>query len=88
MPLEIPRSCPNCKYCRQCKYEVRNRTYREKNELEALRRSVQCDPLNKVVHASYTEINPDLEYENNKWQAAAMGISLEKTFNKAGIMES
>ena len=32
--------------------------------------------------------NPELEYENNKWQAAAMGLSLEKTLNKSGIMET
>ena len=44
--------------------------------------------LNDVVHASYPEINPELEYKNNKWQAAAMGVSLEKTLNKAGIMET
>ena len=41
-------------------------TYREKKELEALRKSVQLDPLNDVVHASYLEINPELEYKNNK----------------------
>ena len=63
-------------------------TYREKKELEALRKSVQRDPLNNVVYASYPEINPELEYKNNKWQAVAMGISLEKALNKAGIMET
>ena len=63
-------------------------TYCEKKELEALRKSVQRDPLNDVVYASYPEINPELEYKNNKWQAAAMGVSLEKTLNKAGIMET
>ena len=63
-------------------------TYREKKELEALRKSVQRDPLNNVVYASYPEINPELEYKNNKWQAVAMGVSLEKTLNKAGIMET
>ena len=63
MPLEIPRSCPNCKDCRQCQYEVCNMTYREKKELEALRKSVQRDPYNDVVYASYPEINPELEYK-------------------------
>ena len=63
-------------------------TYHEKKELEALRKLVQLDPLNDVVHASYPEINPELEYKNNKWQAAAMGVSLEKNLNKAGIMET
>ena len=79
MPLEIPHSCPNCKDCRQCQYEVCNITYRKKKELEALRKSVQLDPLNNVVHASYLEINPELEYKKNKWQAAVMGI--KETYN-------
>ena len=63
-------------------------TYRKKKELEALRKSVELDPLNDVVRASYPEINPELEFKNNKWQATAMGLSLEKTLNKAGIMET
>ena len=88
MPLEIPRSCPNCKDCRQCQYKVCNMTYREKKELEALRKSVNLDPLNDVIHASYPEINPELEFKNNKWQATAMGLSLEKTLNKACIIET
>ena len=46
------------------------------------------DLLNVVIHASYPEINPELEFKNNKWQATAMGLSLEKTLNKAGIMET
>ena len=41
-------------------------TYREKKELEALQKSVPLDPLNNVVHASYPETNPELEYKNNK----------------------
>ena len=88
MPLKIPGSCPNCKDCRQCQYEVCDMTYREKKELEALRKSVELDLLNDMVRASYPEINPELEFKNNKWQAAAMGLSLEKTLNKAGIMET
>ena len=88
MPLEIPHSCPNCKDCRQCQYKVCNMTYHEKKELEALKKSVDLDPLNDVIHASYPEINPELEFKNNKWQVTAMGLSLEKTLNKAGIMET
>ena len=88
MPLEIPCSCLNCKDCRQCQYEVCDMTYREKKELEALRKAVSLDPQNNVVHASYPEINPELGFRNNKWQAAAMGLSLKKTLNKAGIMET
>ena len=38
-------------------------TYHEKKELEALRKLVQRNPLNDVVHASYPEINPELEYK-------------------------
>ena len=63
-------------------------TYREKKELEALRKSVFLDARNNVVRASYPEINPELGFRNNKWQAAAMGLSLEKTLNKAGIMDT
>ena len=50
-----------------------------------MKKSVQ---LNDMVHASYPEINPKLEFKNNKWQGPAMGVSLEKTHNKAGIMET
>ena len=63
-------------------------TYCKKKELEALRKSVQLNPLNDVVHASYPEINPELEFKNNKWQVATMGVSLEKTLNTASIMET
>ena len=61
MPLKIPCSCPNCKDCRQCQYEVCNMTYCKKKELEALIKLVQLNPLNDMVHASYPEINPELE---------------------------
>ena len=36
MPLEIPRSCPNCKDCRQCQYKVCNMTYCEKKKIRSL----------------------------------------------------
>ena len=49
---------------------------------------MELDPLNDVVCASYPKINPELEFMNNMWQAAAMGLSLEKTLNKAGIIET
>ena len=74
MPLKIPHSCPNCKDCRQCHYEVCYITYREKKELEALRKSVELDPLNDVVRVSYLEINPEFEFKNNNWQATAMKV--------------
>ena len=54
-------------------------TYHKKKELEALRKSVDLDPLNDVIHASYPEINSELEFKNNKWQATTMGLSLEYT---------
>ena len=66
MPLEIPQSCLNCKDCRQCQYKVCDMTYHKKKELEALRMSVQVGSLNNVVHASYPDINSELEYKNNK----------------------
>ena len=43
-----------------------NMTYCEKKELETLRKSVQRDSINNMVYASYPEINPELEYKNNK----------------------
>ena len=62
--------------------------YHEKKELEALRKSVFLDFRNNEVCASYPEKNPELGFRNNKWQAAAIGLSLGKTLNKAGIMKT
>ena len=87
MPMEIPRTRLNCKGCRQCQYEVCDMTFREKKELDALRSAVFLDVHNNVCRASYPEIDPDLEFKDNKWQAVAMSKSTEKHLNKTGMME-
>ena len=62
-------------------------TFREKKELDALRSVVSLDVLNNVCQASYPEIDPNLEFKDNKWQAVAMSKSMEKHLNKTGMME-
>ena len=54
-------------------------TYRKKKELEALRKSVELDPLNDVVRASYLEINPKLEFKNNKWRLTMQSFKISLT---------
>ena len=78
MLLDIPRSCPSCTNCSQCSYKLQNMTYREKKELDALRSVVILDPEFNVCWASYPEIDPDIPYSDNKWQAVAMSCSMEK----------
>ena len=48
MPMEIPRTCPNCKGCHQCQYEICDMTFREKKELDALHVAVYLDVNNSV----------------------------------------
>ena len=86
--MEISQTCPNCKGCCQCQYEVCDMTFREKKELDALRSAVFLDITNNVYRASYPEIDPDLEFKDNKWQAVAMSKSMEKHLKKTGMMES
>ena len=62
-------------------------TFQEKKELDALRSSVFLDVQNNLCQASYPEINLELGFKNKKWQAVAMGTSMEKNLNKAGMME-
>ena len=45
------------------------------------------DVQNNVCRASYPEINPELGFKNNKWQAVAMSTSMEKHLKKAGMAE-
>ena len=87
MPMEIPRTCPNCKGCCQCQYEICDMTFPEKKELDALRSVISLDVLNNVCRASYPKIDPSLEFKDNKWQAVAMSKSMEKHLNKTGMME-
>ena len=86
MPMEIPRSCPNCRGCTQCPYEVQDMTYKEKKELDALRAAVSLDPVNNVCRASYPEIDSSLPFVDNKWQAVAMSKTMERQLGKTGMM--
>ena len=61
--------------------------FREKKELDALCSAVFLDVNNNLCRASYPEIDPDLEFKDNKWQAVAMSMSMEKHLKKAGMME-
>ena len=86
MPMEIPRTCPSCVGCNQCRYEVQDMTFKEKKELDALRQAVTLDPVNKVCRASYPEIDPELPYKDNQWQAIAMSNSMERQLKKSGLL--
>ena len=55
--------------------------------MDARRSAVFLDVHNNVCRASYPEIDPDLEFKDNKWQAVAMSKSMEKHLNKTGMME-
>ena len=39
-----------------------------------------------MCRATYPEINPELPYKDNKWQAVAMSTSMEKQLWKAGML--
>ena len=86
MPMETPRTCPNCVGCSQCQYELQDMTFKEKKELDALRSAVILDSDNNVCRASYPEIDPELPYKDNKWQAVAMSTSLEKQLRRSGML--
>ena len=86
LPLEVPRSCPRCVGCSQCKYEVQDMSFKEKKELEALREAITLDSENKVCRATYPELDPDLAYKDNQWQAIAMATSLERQLRKSGLL--
>ena len=87
LPLDVPRSCPRCVGCSQCKYEVQDMSFREKKELEALREAVILDNENSVCRATYPELDPSLVYKDNKWQAVAMSTSLERQLRKSGMLQ-
>ena len=48
MPMEVPRTCPNCKNCSQCQYELQDMTFKEKKELDALRAAVTLNSNHNV----------------------------------------
>ena len=87
LPLDVPRSCPRCVGCSQCKYEVQDMSFREKKELEALREAVTLDSESNICRATYPELDPTLVYKDNQWQAIAMSTSLEKQLRKSGLLE-
>ena len=55
--------------------------------MDALRSAVFLDVSNSMCRASYPEIDHDLEFKDNKWQAVAMSMLMEKHLKKAGMME-
>ena len=60
--------------------------FKEKKELGTLPSAVFLDVGSNVCRASYPEIDPNLCYKDNKWQAVAMSTSMEKHLKKAGMM--
>ena len=57
-------------------------TFKEKKELDALRSAVILDASNNFCRATYQEIDLELPYKDNKWQAVAMFTSVEKQLRK------
>ena len=61
-------------------------TFKEKKELDALRSAVVLDVNKNVCRATYPEIDPELSYKDNKWQAVTMSTSMEKQLQKSGML--
>ena len=88
MPLDVPHTCPTCVGCSQCQYEVQDMTYKEKKELDAIRSAVSLDPINNVCIASCPEIDSNLLFSDNRWQAIAMSNSMERQLKKTARMDA
>lgn len=87
LPLQLPRSCPRCTNCKQCRYEVQEVCLKEKRELDLLKGAVKLDQEKGQCVASYPSLNSDISFSDNQWQAVAMARSLEKQLVKNGIVD-
>ena len=87
LPIQLARTCTRCVGCKQCRFEVQNISLKEQRELQALRESVKLNPDEQICEASYPDLDPNLPYKDNRWQAVAMASSLEKQLLKNDMVE-
>ena len=82
----VPKSCNNCKKCTTCTFAGRMITQKERQELEYIERGITYDPdLNQFqVRYPFLE-DPGEALTDNRKQAIAYGISLEKKLERTNL---
>ena len=82
LAVALPRRCPRCTDCNQCRFEVQEVSRREQQELALLRDHIHLDDeLNRCV-CTYPVIGNIKQLTDNRWQAVKMAESLEKKLRR------
>ena len=81
-----PKACHNCRKCLQCTFAVRSTSRKEQIELDYIAQGVRYDLEAKRFHVTYPYLeDPKEALTDNRKQAIAYGLSLEKTLDKKNL---
>ena len=84
----VPKTCNNCKNCSTCTFAGRLITQKERQELEYIERGITYNPEKQQFQVKYPFLEDPAEaLTDNRRQAIAYGLSLEKKLDKANLRE-
>ena len=84
-----PKACNDCRKCLQCSFAVRATSRKEQMELSYISQGVRYDEATKRFQVSYPFLeDPKEALTDNRKQAIAYSISLEKTLSKKQLTDT
>ena len=83
-----PRRCESCGTCRKCSEQGYTTTRREQEELSLIRRGMSLDSVEHVVRFTYPTLQDPHLLTDNRGQATAMALGLERKLRKRGQLEA
>ena len=85
----VPKTCNNCRKCQSCTFAGSSISQRDRLELEYINRGITYDEENCQFKVRYPFIEDPAEaLTDNRKQAIAYGLSLEKKLEKNGMKEN
>ena len=85
----VPKTCNNCRKCQSCTFAGSSISQRDRLELEYINRGITYDEENCQFKVRYPFIEDPAEaLTDNRNQAIAYGLSLEKKLEKNGMKEN
>ena len=84
----IPKSCSNCKKCSTCTFAGSSITQKERIQLEYIERGIEHKEEENIFKIKYPFLeDPREALTDNRSQAVAYGMSLEKKLDKHNLRE-